>query len=139
MLARLERYDLYLKPEKCSFAQTSIEYLGLIITEGQIKMDPAKVKGITDWPTPRTVKQVQAFLGFCNFYRRFIKNFSDVARPLFDLTKKGVAFLWTQSQTTSFQTLIHAFVTAPVLALPDHDKPFGVTERFTGLLLYGYD
>jgi hypothetical protein len=124
VLARLERYDLYLKPEKCSFAQTSIEYLGLIITEGQIKMDPAKVKGITDWPTPRTVKQVQAFLGFCNFYRRFIKNFSDVARPLFDLTKKGVAFLWTQSQTTSFQTLIQAFVTAPVLALPDHDKPF---------------
>ena len=68
VLSCLEKYDLYLKPEKCSFAQTSIVYLGIIISEGQIKMDLAKVKGITDWPTPRTVKQVQAFLGFCNFY-----------------------------------------------------------------------
>ena len=69
VLKHLEKFDLYLKPEKCSFAQTSIEYLGIIISEGQIRMDPAKVKGITDWPTPRTVKQVQVFLGFCNFYR----------------------------------------------------------------------
>ena len=69
VLTHLKNHDLYLKPEKCSFAQTSIEYLGIIISEGQIKMDPAKVKGITDWPTPRTVKQVQVFLGFCNFYR----------------------------------------------------------------------
>ena len=64
VLKRLEKFNLYLKPEKCSFAQTSIEYLGIIISEGQIRRDPAKVKGITDWPTPRTVKQVQALLGF---------------------------------------------------------------------------
>ena len=69
ILKHLKNHDLYLKPEKCSFSQTSIEYLGIIISEGQIKMHLAKVKGITDWPTPRTVKQVQAFLGFCNFYR----------------------------------------------------------------------
>ena len=87
-------------------------------------MDPAKVKGITDWPTPRTVKQVQAFLGFCNFYRRFIKNFSDIARALFDLTRKEVPFIWASPQETSFRTLIQAFVTAPVLALPDHSRPF---------------
>ena len=71
VLTRLKNHDLYLKPEKCSFAQTSIEYLGIIISEGQIKMDLAKVKGITDWLTPRTVKQVQAFLGFCNFTDNF--------------------------------------------------------------------
>jgi hypothetical protein len=69
VLSRLERFDLYLKPEKCVFTQTSIEYLGIIIANGQVRMDPTKLAGITSWPTPRTVKQVQAFLGFCNFYR----------------------------------------------------------------------
>ena len=87
-------------------------------------MDLAKVKGITDWPTPRTVKQVQGFLGFCNFYRRFIKNFSDIACALFGLTREEVPFIWASPQETSFRTLIQAFVTAPVLALPDHSRPF---------------
>jgi hypothetical protein len=68
VLSRLDKFDLYLKPVKCLFAQTTIDYLGLVISEGQITMDPAKVKGITEWPTPTSVKQVQAFLGFCNFY-----------------------------------------------------------------------
>ncbi|MGD0511542.1 MAG: reverse transcriptase family protein, partial [Candidatus Micrarchaeaceae archaeon] len=124
VLARLLQHDLYLKPEKCVFAQTTIEYLGIIISEGQIAMDPAKVMGITDWPTPRTVKHVQAFLGFCNFYRRFIKDFSNIARPLFDLTRKDVPFHWHKPQEEAFRTLIKAFTTAPVLALPDHSKPF---------------
>src|SRR6266571_1052847 len=79
VLSRLEKHDLYLKPEKCSFIQTSIEYLGVILSEGQVWMDPAKIAGIVNWPVPRTVKQVQAFLGFCNFYRRFIKDFSHIA------------------------------------------------------------
>jgi hypothetical protein len=124
VLSRLDKFDLYLKPEKCSFAQTTIDYLGLVISEGQITMDPAKVKGITEWPTPTSVKQVQAFLGFCNFYRRFIHNYSTMARPLFDLTKKESPFLWGAAQEAAFRTLIHAFTTAPVLALPDHSKPF---------------
>jgi hypothetical protein len=124
VLSCLDKFDLYLKPEKCSFAQTTIDYLGLVISEGQITMDPAKVKGITEWPTPTTVKQVQAFLGFCNFYRCFIHNYSTMARPLFDLTKKESSFLWGAAQEAAFRTLIHAFTTAPVLALPDHSKPF---------------
>jgi hypothetical protein len=69
VLSCLERYNLYLKLEKCVFTQTSIEYLGIIITDGQVRMDPAKLAGIKGWLTPQTVKQVQAFLGFCNFYR----------------------------------------------------------------------
>jgi hypothetical protein len=72
VLSHLEQYGLYLKPEKCIFMQTSIEYLGIIITDGQVRMDPAKLAGITGWLTPQTVKQVQALLGFCNFYRQFI-------------------------------------------------------------------
>ena len=139
VLKHLEKYDLYLKPEKCSFAQTSIEYLGIFISEGQIRRDPAKVKGITDWPTPKTVKQVQVFLGFCNFYRQFIKNFSDITHTLFDLTRKEVPFIWVSPQETSFRTLIQAFVTAPVLALPDHSRPFRVityaSDFATGAIL----
>jgi hypothetical protein len=118
VLSHLEKHDLFLKPEKCVFAQTSIEYLGIIITEG--KMDLAKIAGITNWPTAKMVKNIQAFLGFCNFYHRFIEGFSDIARPLMDLTRKDVPFQWTRSQETAFQTFIQAFTTAPVLALPDH-------------------
>ena len=124
ILRRLEAYDLFLKPEKCSFAKTAIEYLGVIVTEGQVKMDPAKVTGILDWPVPKSLKNVQAFLGFCNFYRRFIKDYSAVARPLFDLTLKDTKFHWDEPQQTAFNTLITAFTTAPVLALPDHSRPF---------------
>jgi hypothetical protein len=102
VLSRLERFDLYLKPEKCVFAQTSIEYLGIIIANGQVRMDPTKLTGITSWPTPWTVKQVQAFLGFCNFYRRFIQGFSQIARSLFELTKKGVPFHWECDQESAF-------------------------------------
>jgi hypothetical protein len=139
VLSCLDKFDLYLKPEKCSFAQTTIDYLGLVISEGQITMDPAKVKGITEWPTPTSVKQVQAFLGCCNFYRCFIHNYSTMARPLFDLTKKESSFLWGAAQEAAFCTLIHAFTTAPVLALPDHSKPFRLitdTSNFaTGAIL----
>jgi hypothetical protein len=88
--------DLFLRPEKCSFNQTSIEYLGIIISKGELHMDPIKLKAVRDWPRPKTVKDIQKFLGFCNFYRRFIKDYSELARPLFDLTRKGEPFIWTE-------------------------------------------
>jgi len=124
ILSILERHNLYLKPEKCTFAQTSIKYLGIVISNGQVSMDPAKVAGIAKWPTPCTLKELQAFLGLCNFYRWFIENYSTIARPLFNLTKKDVPFLWNGAAETTFQALIQAFTTAPVLALPDHSQPF---------------
>ena len=74
--------DLYLKPKKCKFNKTIIKYLGLIVKEGQLSMDPVKLKGITEWPIPSTVKQLWAFLGFGNFYRWFIQKFSKIAMPL---------------------------------------------------------
>jgi len=78
-LSKLQKYDLFLKPEKCRFHQKEVEYLGVTIGQGSVKMDPVKVEGITNWPTPITVKYVRSFLGFCNFYRTFIPHFSNVA------------------------------------------------------------
>jgi len=124
VLETLMAYDLYLKPEKCTFRRTHIEYLGLLISKGWISMDPVKVGGITQWPTPVRLHDVQAFLGFCNFYHRFIKDYLTIACPLFDLAKKDMPFQWGAPQEASFRMLIDAFTSAPVLMLPNHDRPF---------------
>jgi len=116
--------NLYLQPEKCSFNQTSVEYLGLIISEGELCMDPVKLNAVTNWPTPKTMKEVQKFLGFCNFYRRFVKNYSTLAQPLFNLTKKDIPFHWDQEEKQVFCSLQSILTTAPVLILPDYGKPF---------------
>jgi len=105
ILDKLEKFNLFLKPEKCKFHQREVKYLGVLIGNGTIKMDPIKVQGIADWPTPQTVKDVQSFLGFCNFYRAFIKNFSDIAHPLNDLTCKNKQFIWTDKHNNAFLEL----------------------------------
>jgi len=87
VLGRLAEHQLYLRPEKCEFEKTQIEYLGLIISENQVEMDPVKVAGVADWPEPSNKREVQSFLGFANFYQWFIKDFSHHARPLFNLTQ----------------------------------------------------
>ena len=81
-----------MKPEKCEFEKTSIEYLGVVISQDSIMMDPAKVAGVSEWPTPTTKKEVQLFLGFVNFYRKFIEGFSHITRPFFNLTKNNSNF-----------------------------------------------
>lgn len=96
VLQRLQHHDLYLKPEKCQFERDSIEFLGLVVSHNNMSMDPVKVAGVADWPTPRNLKEVQSFIGFANFYRRFIADFSSIARPLFDLTKKTVPWPWNK-------------------------------------------
>jgi len=88
VLKRLQFNDLYAKAEKCFFEQSSIKYLGIIILENKVQMDKKKLSGVLEWPVLTKVKQVQVFLGFVNFYRRFIKNFAKMSKPLSDLTKK---------------------------------------------------
>jgi hypothetical protein len=89
-------------------------------------MDPAKLSGITTWPVPKKLKDLQAFLGFCNFYHRFILNYSTIARPPFELSKKDTPFVWHSIQDSAFCTLKKVFTTAPVLGLPDPKLPFWV-------------
>ena len=88
VLKRLQFNDLYAKVEKCFFEQSSIKYLSIIISENKVQMDEEKLSEVLEWPVPTKVKQVQVFLGFANFYRRFIENFAKISKPLSDLTKK---------------------------------------------------
>jgi len=124
VLSKLLAYNLFLKPKKYTFQATSINYLRLHIEEGQISMDSLKINGIIQWPTSEHVHDVQAFLGFCNFYRQFIKDYSALAKPLFDLTKKNTPFRWGEHQESAFCQLITAFTMAPVLMLPDYSHQF---------------
>src|ERR1700734_2772882 len=126
VLERLRKHDLFLKPKKCEFSKTKIEYLGMVIEEGKVSMDRGKLRGIQEWPTPTTVKQVRAFLGFGNFYRRFIRKFSDIAGPLNDLLKKDKTFDWTKECQQSFDNLKRRFTEEPVLMMPDHSRPFQI-------------
>jgi hypothetical protein len=124
VLRRLREHKLFLRPEKCEFEKSSIEYLGVIISHDHVEMDLVKVAGIANWPTPESKKDVQQFLGFTNFYQRFIKGFSDNAQPLFDLTGKGRSWVWTKSEGTPFQAIKDAVTSEPVLILPDESRPY---------------
>jgi len=121
---KLKKFDLYLKPIKCSFEQTKIDFLGVIMGNGQIQMDPSKIKAVQEWLTPKTPTEVRAFLGFTGYYRYFVKNYSLIARPLLDLTKKAVEWHWEEPQEQAFQELKMIMCQKPVLAQPDFNKKF---------------
>ena len=98
----------------------------MIVGHGCIRMDPAKLSAIAAWPPPKMVKAVCALLGFCNFYHKFIPNFSNLVAPLTTLTHKGVTWTWGVDQQSVFSVLLSLFQTAPVLHLPDVSRPFVV-------------
>ena len=124
VLRRLRKNKLFLRLEKCEFERSEIEYLGVIISHNHVRMDPVKVAGVAAWPSPVNRKDVQQFLGFTNFYRRFIAGFSDIARPLFDLTKKDVRWVWGTAEAAAFQALKDSVTSEPVLVLPDPARPY---------------
>jgi len=124
VLEILRHHKLYLKAEKCEFECEQVEYLGLIISHDHVAMDPVKVSAVTDWPQPHDKKEVQSFLGFTNFYHRFIEGFSSIARPLFDLTKKDAPFTWTSACSATFNGLKGSITSAPILILPNDRQPF---------------
>ncbi|ESK86116.1 pro-pol protein [Moniliophthora roreri MCA 2997] len=100
VLEQLQENDLFLKPEKCKFEVTKMLFLGMVITPRHIAMDETKLVGIKDWGEPKTVKGVRSFLGFANFYRKFIGKYMELARPLHNLTKKSAKFEWTRQYDT---------------------------------------
>jgi hypothetical protein len=124
VLDRMREHKLYLRPKKCEFEKTRIEYLGVIISHNKVKMDPVKVTGVADWPTPTNKKEVQSFVGFINFYCRFISNFLHHAHALFDLTMKDIRFIWGLPQEDSFMKLKELVTSSPILVLPNDNLPF---------------
>ena len=122
VLRRLRKHGLYAKPEKCEFHKEQVEYLGYILSPEGLFMASDKIKVIQDWPEPRKVKDVQSFLGFANFYRRFIYNFSDIVIPLTRLTRKNTTFTFGEKERASFELLKSAFSSAPILHhwVPNH-------------------
>ncbi len=125
VLQRLLAHQLYAKIEKCEFNQTSVSFLGYVISSGGVTMEDQKVQAVIDWPQPVTVKELQRFLGFANFYRRFIRNFSTVAAPMTAMLKKGRQHLkWTPAAIAAFQKLKERFTTAPILHHPDPEREF---------------
>ena len=115
VLKRLRQNGLYAKAEKCEFSKDTVEYLGYILSPDGLSMDPAKIKTILEWPEPRKIKEVQSFLGFANFYRRFIENYSDITIPLTRLTRKDTPWNFDGKCRAAFERLKKAFTSAPIL------------------------
>jgi len=105
VLEILAEHKLFLRLEKYEFHQKQIEYLGLVISENKVTMDPVKVARVRKWPTLENRTDVQAFVGFVNFYRRFIQDFSTIAQPLFDLTRSDHAWNWGTKEQEAFERL----------------------------------
>lgn len=115
VLSALRAANLFAKATKCEFHLPETRFLGYVVGANGIRMDLEKVQAILDWPLPTTVKSVQSFLGFANFYRRFIRNYSKIIAPLTALTKKGFTFEWTSTCTEAFEDLKKRFTSAPIL------------------------
>ena len=113
-----------------------MEFLGMIIGQGEIKMDGKKLEAIEKWKPPTSVKGIWSFTRFANFYRKFIPDFSNIVAPLNLLTCKGKPWVWTQLQQRAFKRLKHIFLSAPVLRIPDMTCPFSIMTD-TSLLAAG--
>ncbi|GBM62391.1 Transposon Ty3-I Gag-Pol polyprotein [Araneus ventricosus] len=121
---RLQKANLKLSPRKCRFFQKEVTYLGHIISAEGVKTDPGKIKAVVDWPRPDKIHDLRSFLGLCTYYRRFVKNFSTIARPLHKLTEAKSNFNWTDECEKSFTSLKQALISSPILTYPRTDKDF---------------
>ena len=124
-------FTCYRTSSKCTFDVPRIEFLGMIIGQGRIEMDSVKLSAIKEWKPPTSVKGIRSFLGFANFYRKFIPNFSNVVAPLNLLTRKDQPWAWTNLQQRAFDTLKAAFSSGPVLSIPDVTRPFSIMTDVT--------
>ena len=123
VLERLNQAGLTLKPSKCQWVRTEVKYLGHLIDENGIRPDPAKCQAVESFPLPTDVR---AFLGLASYYRRFIKDFADIAKPLMELTKKigNPKFEWSDIAQNAFSSLKARLINSPILSCPDFKSPF---------------
>ncbi|XP_025161027.1 uncharacterized protein LOC112589987 [Harpegnathos saltator] len=134
---RLRVANLHLQPDKCEFLRKEVSYLGHVIGENGVKPDPKKIIAVKDFPRPRNAKNIKQFLGLAGYYRRFIQNFSKIARPLTSLLKKDAKFTWNELQEHAFVSLRNSLCTEPILQYPDFTRPFVVTTDASGYAIGG--
>ncbi|WVZ80997.1 hypothetical protein U9M48_028425 [Paspalum notatum var. saurae] len=126
VLQRLREHRLYAKPSKCEIRIDEVPFLGHIVSKGGIAVDPRKVSAVVNWEIPRTPREIRGFLGLAGYYRRYIENFSKVAKPMTSLLEKDATFKWTEARQKAFDELKKRLTTAPILVLPDPAKKFTV-------------
>jgi hypothetical protein len=126
VLQKLRENQLYAKLSKCEFWLKEVSFLGQIISEGGISVDPSKVKDVLSWSTLQNVSDIRSFLCLAGYYRRFIEGFSKISKPMMELLAKGNTFEWMPRRETSFQELKKRLTTTPVLTMPDMEKPFSI-------------
>ena len=126
MFDKFRAANLRLNGKKCKFATSQVKYLGHILSKDGIATDPAKTAVIVNWPQPKNVKQTKSFLGVCNYYRKYIFNYSIRSAPLRELTAKDVPFVWSERQEHAFADLKTALTNPPILCYPDFNRPFYV-------------
>ncbi|XP_052203128.1 uncharacterized protein LOC127808594 [Diospyros lotus] len=127
----LRTHQLFIKESKCAFAQRQVEYLGHLISDGEVSTDPRKVEAMLSWPRPTSLKALRGFLGLTGYYRRFVQNYGIISKPLTNLLKKG-GFNRGQEAEEAFENLKGAMSRVPVLGLPDFDKPFTLETDASG-------
>lgn len=135
VFSRLRKFNLKLEPQKCNFLRKEVVYLGHTISEDGIKPDPSKIVAVRDYPIPRNVTDIKAFLGLASYYRKFIEGFSKTAAPLTHLLKKNTEFFWTDSCAQSFAELKAKLISAPILQYPRFNEPFILTTDASGKAL----
>jgi hypothetical protein len=123
VLFLLSQHQIFLKQSKCAFGASEVEYLGHLVGNDGVRVDPKKIEARQDWPHPKTLKSLCGFLGLIGYYRKFVKNYGKIATPLTNLLKKN-SFTWTPAAAQAFQTLKTTMCTTSVLALPDFTKTF---------------
>ena len=133
ILTRLREHKLYAKFSKCEFWLGKVPFLGHVLSDGGIMVDPTKVQEVLDWKAPSSVHEVRSFLGLAGYYRRFIPDFSKIAKPMTRLLQKDMKFVWTFECDAAFHTLRTLLTSALVLAQPDIEKPFDVFCDASGI------
>ena len=127
----LRHHQFFIKEKKCAFSQPGLEYLGHIVTEKGVKVDMGKIEAMVAWPCPTNISELRGFLGLTGYYRKFVKIYGVIARPLTNLLKKG-QFEWNDEAKATFFTLKGAMTTTPTLAMPNFNNSFTIEADALG-------